>query len=143
MFDRDVLCLQIGASVMEPNEFLINVLVHYGLFAYLTEESFEISADSSKDELKQEYLIPLSEDFLELLIYIISERYDADLSQIEPIKRLEREVIHQLCISNQAHSDLVKNIYPDNEKYTNELENVLSRIATFKSSGSSSNAKGN
>lgn len=74
----------------------------------------------------------MSEDLLELLIHIISERFDTNLSQIEEIKKLEREVIHQLCVTPMAHSDLVKNIYPDNEKYTNELEAVLNRIAVFK-----------
>lgn len=74
----------------------------------------------------------MSEDFLELLIVLISERYEPFMSQIDATKKMEREVIHQLCVSPMAHSDLVKNIYPDNEKYTNELESVLSRIAIFK-----------
>ena len=51
-------------------------------------------------------------------------------------------MIHQLCVAPMAHSDLVKNIYPDNEKYTSELEAVLSRVATFKNSAPTSNAKG-
>lgn len=82
--------------------------------------------------MKSEYLLPMSEDFFELLIILVSERYESFISQIDPIKKMEREVIHQLCISPLAHSDLVKNIYPDNEKYTNDLESVLNRIATFK-----------
>lgn len=76
--------------------------------------------------------MPTSEDFLELLIILVSERYEPFMSQIDAITKMQREVIHQLCVSPMAHSDLVKNIYPDNEKYTNELESVLSRIATFK-----------
>ncbi len=69
---------------------------------------------------------------MELLIYVISERYETSMSHIESSNKLEREVIHQLCVSPMAHSDLVKNIYPDNEKYTSELESVLSRIAVTK-----------
>lgn len=82
--------------------------------------------------MKPEYVVSMSEDLLELLIILISERYESFLSQIDPIKKMEREVIHQLCVSPMAHSDLVKNIYPDTEKYTNDLESVLERIATFK-----------
>jgi hypothetical protein len=37
MFDRDVACLQMAASVMEPNEFLANLLTHYNLFEFYTE----------------------------------------------------------------------------------------------------------
>jgi E3 ubiquitin-protein ligase UBR2 len=114
MFDRDILCLQMGASMMEPNEFLVNLLSRYGLFAFFTEENFELPSESLPDDLKLEYLIPMSEDFLELLIQVISERYEPFLSQIDSSKRLERECIHQLCVSPMAHSDLVKNVYPDN-----------------------------
>ena len=116
MFDRDILCLQMGASIMDPNDFLVNLLSHYGLFAFLTDDAFELPSESTSDDLKLEYLIPLSEDFLELLIQIISERYEPFISQIESSKRLERECIHQLCVSPMAHSDLVKNVYPDNVK---------------------------
>ena len=133
MFDRDVLALQVGASVMEANDFIINLLHHYGLYEFFTNDSFEIpTVDTVLDEHKLEFLLPLVEEFLELLIYVISERYDVCLSQTESSNKLEREVIHQLCISPMPHSDLVKNIYPDNEKYTNELESVLNRIATVK-----------
>lgn len=100
---------------------------------YIASENYELaSGDNLTDDLKPEYLLPMSEDFLELLIVLVSERYESFMSQIDATKKMEREVIHQLCVSPMAHSDLVKNIYPDNEKYTNELESVLSRIATFK-----------
>lgn len=37
MFDRDIQCLQMGASLMNPNEFLINLLHHYGIYEFLTK----------------------------------------------------------------------------------------------------------
>lgn len=37
MFDRDVLCLQMGLTQMEPNEFLIGVLSRFGLYPFLVE----------------------------------------------------------------------------------------------------------
>ena len=133
MFDRDILSVQMGASIMDSNEFLIDLMSHYGLFDYLTNDNFEIvKKDKLEDFEKLEYFAPMAQDFLELLIYVFSERYNPNMSQIEPSKSLEREVIHQLCVSPMPHSDLVKNIYPDSEKYTSELETVLARIATFK-----------
>lgn len=90
------------------------------------------TGENIADNMKKEYLTTMSEDFLELLINIVSERYESYLSQIESAKKMEREVIHQLCVSPMAHSDLVKNIYPDNEKNTNDLESVLTRVAVFK-----------
>lgn len=143
MFDRDLLSLQVGASVIEPNEYLVNMMHRFGLYDFLTNENFEpsTSTEAHHDLFKLDYLIPLTEEFLEILIYIISERYDPLMSQIQPSNKLEREVIHQLCISPMPHSDLVKNIFPDNEKYTNELESVLARLATKKNSGSQTNSK--
>jgi E3 ubiquitin-protein ligase UBR2 len=37
MYDRDVVALQIGASVIESNEFLIHVLNRLGMWAWLDE----------------------------------------------------------------------------------------------------------
>jgi E3 ubiquitin-protein ligase UBR2 len=37
MFDRDILALQVGASVMNPNDFLINMLHHFGLYDFFTQ----------------------------------------------------------------------------------------------------------
>ncbi len=35
--DKDVLSLQISASIIETNWFLINALIRFGLFEYLTK----------------------------------------------------------------------------------------------------------
>ncbi len=45
---------------------------------------------------------------------ILSERYEPGIGLVDKKDKLKREVIHQLCISPMAHSDLIKNIYPDN-----------------------------
>jgi hypothetical protein len=37
MLEADLLCLQTAASIMNPNQFLINILVHLNLYEYLVE----------------------------------------------------------------------------------------------------------
>lgn len=37
MYDRDILCLQMGLSQMNPNEFLVNMMTRFGLLNYLVE----------------------------------------------------------------------------------------------------------
>jgi E3 ubiquitin-protein ligase UBR2 len=37
MFDRDILAMQTGASVIDPNDFLVNFLQHFGLFEFFTQ----------------------------------------------------------------------------------------------------------
>ena len=41
MYDRDVVALQIAASVIESNEFLIHVLNRLGIWAW-TDENYDI-----------------------------------------------------------------------------------------------------
>jgi E3 ubiquitin-protein ligase UBR2 len=60
----------------------------------------------------------LFEEFLQLLIILIGERYDTCIANVNKEAKLKREVIHQLCISPMAHSDIVKNIYPDTVIFT-------------------------
>ena len=100
-----------------------------------------------------EFLNVLFEEFLQLLITIIGERYDSCIGNVSKQEKLKREVVHQLCISPMAHSDIIKNIYPDSvtieeefveikkliENYfhlkevnSNDLEEVLREVAIFK-----------
>jgi len=44
MYDRDVLTLQFGASVIESNEFLIHVLNRLGMWDWTDEKYDEPSA---------------------------------------------------------------------------------------------------
>lgn len=50
------------------------------------------------------------EEFLHLLIMIIGERYEPGVGQVTREEKLTREVIHQLCISPMAHSELVRGL---------------------------------
>ena len=84
MFDRDIACLQMAASVMDADEFLANLLSHYNLFEFFTDESFDAAtAQNLPEELKnKEYLLPISEDFLELLIHVVSEVYECEVCKV-------------------------------------------------------------
>ena len=130
MYDRDIECLQMGASIMDANDFIVSVLSRFrlidyiikygGLFALILSRFLFIlllnrdNPEGKTDESKLEYVNLLFEEFLQLLITLIGERYDPCIGCVNKQEKLKREVIHQLCISPMAHSDIVKNIYPDN-----------------------------
>jgi hypothetical protein len=40
MYDRDVECLQMGASIMDSNEFMVSILSRYRLIDYINKYSF-------------------------------------------------------------------------------------------------------
>ena len=70
-----------GACVMDSNEFLISILDKFGLQAFYTDDNFEHDFYKDKENQaesvagkKLEYLILMSEYFLELLIHVLSER---------------------------------------------------------------------
>ncbi|TSO25214.1 E3 ubiquitin-protein ligase UBR1 [Bagarius yarrelli] len=106
MFDKDIIMLQIAASKMDPNHFVMLILLRFELF-----EVFNGNC-SSKDQ----------------------ERYVTGISNVTKEDVTMREVIHLLCIEPMAHSSMVKAL-PENENQETGLETVISKVATFKKPG--------
>lgn len=78
---------------------------------------------------------PLCECFLELIIHLLCERYEPNLSRLEnQNEKLEREVLHILCLEPACFSQISSKVYRDLEHYTNDIEltNVLNTIANIK-----------
>uniref|UniRef100_A0A8C2DRM3 E3 ubiquitin-protein ligase n=1 Tax=Cyprinus carpio TaxID=7962 RepID=A0A8C2DRM3_CYPCA len=123
MFDKDVIMLQIAASKMDPNHFLMLVLLRFELFDIFNDNS------SSKDQWNR-----LTEEMLYLIIIIAGERYVPGISHVTKEDVTMREVIHLLCIEPMAHSSLVKSL-PENESHETGLETVISKVAIFKKPG--------
>ncbi|XP_058847458.1 E3 ubiquitin-protein ligase UBR1-like [Acipenser ruthenus] len=128
MFDKDIIMLQIAASKMDPNHFMILILQRFELFEFFNRST--VSRD--KELVKQ--LNRLTEEMLHLLIIILGERYIPGISNVTKEDVTMREVIHLLCIESMAHSGLVKAL-PDNENNETGLENVIQKVATFKKPG--------
>ncbi|KAI8514759.1 E3 ubiquitin-protein ligase ubr1 [Branchiostoma belcheri] len=92
----------------------------------------DVSAESTRDLLR--FTNSLVEEFLNLLIIIMGERYVPGVGQVCAEDMVKREVIHQLCISPMAHSDLSKAL-PENHKHETGMEAVMSDVSTFKKPG--------
>uniref|UniRef100_A0A7N5ZUC6 E3 ubiquitin-protein ligase n=1 Tax=Anabas testudineus TaxID=64144 RepID=A0A7N5ZUC6_ANATE len=123
MYDKDVVMLQIAASKMDPNHFLMLILLRFELFDYFN------GSCSTKDQRNR-----LTEEMLYLLIIIIGERYVPGISHVTKEDVTMREVVHLLCIEPMAHSSLVKGL-PENESHETGLESVIAKVATFKKPG--------
>ncbi len=61
--------LQLAASNMDPNEFVINIINKYHLINW-TSEAFDCKEDDSVRQINT-----LVEEFLATMIYILGERY--------------------------------------------------------------------
>ncbi|XP_053394416.1 E3 ubiquitin-protein ligase UBR2-like isoform X2 [Mercenaria mercenaria] len=127
MYDRDILMLQIGASMADGNEFLIHLLYKFGLTAW-AKEQYDIPSGQD-DSLRQTVL--LAEEFLNLVVIVLSERYMIGVGDVTRADIVRREVIHQLCISPLAHSELAKAL-PEDTNHETGLEDVVKDVANFK-----------
>ncbi|XP_075874232.1 E3 ubiquitin-protein ligase UBR1 isoform X1 [Nelusetta ayraudi] len=128
MYDKDVLMLQIAATKMDPNHFLMWILLRFELFDYFN------GSCSSKDQDELLQWNRLTEEMLYLIIVIVGERYMPGISNVTKEEVTMREVIHLLCIEPMAHSTLAKGL-PENECHETGLETVITKVATFRKPG--------
>ncbi|KAM8720480.1 hypothetical protein ACLKA7_006514 [Drosophila subpalustris] len=132
MLDRDIVCLQIGASLMESNEFLIHMLNKFNMIAW-AQPNYE--TDLAQSPLDDEFMRQLSmtDEFLELLIVIIGERWMPGVSLVSEEDRLRKEIIQLLCTKSHSHSELSRAL-PDGNGGSNDsiIEDVINTVAVFK-----------
>ncbi|KAH8330115.1 hypothetical protein KR059_001969 [Drosophila kikkawai] len=132
MLDRDIVCLQIGASLMESNEFLIHVLNKFNLINWAQANYETVLAEATEDE---EFMRQLSmiDEFLELLIVIIGERWMPGVSLVTEEDRLRKEIIQLLCTKSYSHSELSRALPDGNSGNSDNIfEDVINTVASFK-----------
>ncbi|TSK42134.1 E3 ubiquitin-protein ligase UBR2 [Bagarius yarrelli] len=135
MFDKDLMMLQAGASMMDPNHFLMIVLSRFELFHIFSSADCRkrySRENANKDVVQQNST--LIEEMLHLIIMAVDERFTPGIGQVESYDELKREIIHQLCIRPMAHSELVKAL-PENENKETGMERVIDSVAVFKKPG--------
>ncbi|XP_062851990.1 E3 ubiquitin-protein ligase UBR2 isoform X1 [Trichomycterus rosablanca] len=135
MFDKDLVTLQAGASMMDPNHFLMIVLSRFELFHIFSSADCRKRynrENANKDVVQQNST--LIEEMLHLIIMVVGERFTPGIGHVESDDELKREIIHQLCIRPMAHSELVKAL-PENENKETGMEKVIDSVATFKKPG--------
>ncbi|CAM5121887.1 unnamed protein product [Eretmochelys imbricata] len=128
MYDKDILMLQIGASLMDPNLFLLLILQRYELVS-----AFKKIMPTKDQDLTKQCNI-LIEEMLQVLIYVVGERYVPGVSSVTKEEITMREIIHLLCIEPMAHSAIAKSL-PENENNETGLEKVINKVAIFKKPG--------
>ncbi|XP_078505840.1 E3 ubiquitin-protein ligase UBR2 isoform X1 [Lissotriton helveticus] len=135
MFDKDILMLQAGASMMDPNHFLMIMLSRFELYEIFSTPDYGKrfnSENTNKDLLQQTNT--LIEEMLHLIIMIVGERYSPGVGHVNAKDEIRREIIHLLSIKPMAHSELVKALPEDENKETG-METVVEAVADFKKPG--------
>ncbi|XP_058811002.1 E3 ubiquitin-protein ligase UBR1 isoform X2 [Topomyia yanbarensis] len=129
MLDRDIAILQIGASLIESNEYLIHIMNKFNLIAW-TNDDFEPTNAANPEEDGIRQIINMVDELLELLIIIISERFVPGIGMIPEENRIKKEIVQQLCIKPYSHSELNRSLNEDSSSETG-MESVIDEIATF------------
>ncbi|VVC24842.1 Zinc finger, UBR-type,Zinc finger, RING/FYVE/PHD-type,Winged helix-turn-helix DNA-binding domain,Ribosomal [Cinara cedri] len=130
MLDKDIVILQMGASLIDSNEFLIHVLNKFNLLKW-AQPDFELNLLNGSEDETIRQTISLVEEFLTLIITIVGERYTPGVGKVTFDDCIKKEVIQQLCVEPMPHSELNKtlvNIIEDEEC----LEKVINEVAVFK-----------
>ncbi|KAG8443710.1 hypothetical protein GDO86_009037 [Hymenochirus boettgeri] len=135
MFDKDIVMLQAGASMMDPNHFLMIMLSRFEIYQIFSTPDYgkRFRKESANKDLVQQNNT-LIEEMLHLIIMIVGERFYPGVGQVSVTEEIKREIIHQLSIRPMAHSELVKALPEDENKETG-MENVIETIASFKKPG--------
>ncbi|CAO2607444.1 E3 ubiquitin-protein ligase UBR2 [Lemmus lemmus] len=135
MFDKDIVMLQTGVSMMDPNHFLMIMLSRFELYQIFSTPDYGKRFSSEvthKDVVQQNNT--LIEEMLYLIIMLVGERFSPGVGQVSATDEIKREIIHQLSIKPMAHSELVKSLPEDENKETG-MESVIETVAHFKKPG--------
>lgn len=124
MLDRDVIMLQIGAALIEANEFLIHVMSKFNLMAWAAPD-FE-QQTPEEDGIRQ--TINMVDEMLELLIVVLGERHMPGVARVDERQRLTKELVQQLCIKPHSHSELSKSLSDGQQA---DVEDIIGELAQF------------
>ncbi|XP_074600637.1 ubr1 ubiquitin ligase isoform X2 [Brevipalpus obovatus] len=129
MYDRDIMMLQYAAASIDPNIFLIQLLHKFGLLYWAGDKYDSRHRKPEEDHLRQ--TVQLVEEFFNLLLVIISERFVPGIGQVSFEDRMKREIIHWLCTDSMTHSDLLKCL-PKEISDEVIIEKLIQEVADFK-----------
>lgn len=136
MMDRDIVLLQVAASLIESNEFLIHLLNKFNLMNW-AHSQFELNTLKNPEEDSMRQTISLVEEFLGLLVVLVGERYTPGVGKVTSDDRIKKELIQQLCIKPMPHSELNKTL-PEDVNHETGMERVIDQVAEFKKPGQAS-----
>jgi len=129
MYDKDIIMMQYAGSFIEPNEYLIHLLNKFNLMFWV-QENYETTQRKQEEDFIRQTSV-LVEEFLNLLLIIVGERYTLGIgSNITIEDKVKKEIIQWLCIEPCTHSDLIKNLSRPTVNFP--MENLINEVAVFK-----------
>jgi len=137
--EADLLLLQLTASMVDNmDDFLVWILARFNLTKFVTGE---LENETRVVEEMVDFKNGLAEDWLSLIIAMISERSSSNVGSGASVRAAVREeVIHMLCIEPMPHSVLVKRL-PERKDMDKIVDEVISEVAELKASSKTAGKK--
>jgi len=128
MSDKDIILLQIAASLMDSNEFLIHMLNKFNLYEWVHRV---VKSNKKKTDCVYPYLLPLSEEFLSLIIAIVDNRYNTFIGKVTVEDCIKQNLIQFLGSGSSSRAEICnKFLYMEGAETL--LEKCLNEVADFK-----------
>ncbi|KAF2753703.1 hypothetical protein EJ05DRAFT_457618 [Pseudovirgaria hyperparasitica] len=127
-FQRDIFLLQVGLVICPKTRFLASIVDRFGLSNWIRGSYSDVQSFEEQQQLD------IVEDFVHLLIILLSERTSLLPIEEEPGSHLisiRRDIAHILCFKPLPHSDLSARL-PDKTQDLDEFPGVLREMTTFR-----------
>ncbi|KAF1835038.1 RING finger domain-containing protein [Decorospora gaudefroyi] len=126
---RDIFLVQSALVLCDPSVFLASMIDRFGLTGWMTGKY-----ETNQHEFEDSQAIDVVEDFVHLLIIILSERTslipaeDNDESQLASMRK---DIAHVLCFKPLSYSDMTARL-SDRIQNMDEFPAVLSEMTRFR-----------
>ncbi|UYV84135.1 UBR1 [Cordylochernes scorpioides] len=141
MFDRDIQMLQIAASLMNSDDFLIHLLNKYGLVQWAQKiESSTDNTKKSEERERENEILTIAEEFLLCILYVVSERYVPGLGKVDSTGKIKKEILQLLCIEPMPPSQIFKQL-PKDPNHETGMEAVINEVGNFRQISCTSKGK--
>jgi len=129
-YQRDIFLVQVALVVCPPATILATLITRFGVSEWV-RGNFDFLEDDEIDEPKK---LDLAEDFVHLLIILLSERTHLRPLADDPNPSLtvaRRDIIHALCTKPLSHSELSSKL---SEKISDSIEfgDMLEEMTTYR-----------
>lgn len=126
--NRDVFLLQTAMVTVNPSRMLATMIDRFNLLSWV-DGSFHVPHGYEEVQF-----LDLAEDFLHLLIAILSDRLPLIPPQAEPniqILKLKRELVHILCFKPMQFSELCNRL-PEKLQDHEKFQAILTEMTNFR-----------
>lgn len=125
---RDLFLLQVAFAVCEPEAFLAATIDRFGMSQWMNG-NFAI-----QEGFEDYQLVDMAEDFIHLLIVLLSDRTLLLPTEEDPnpiLTSTKRDIIHVLCFKPLTYSELTARL-SDKVQELNNLHEILQEVASFR-----------